>query len=336
MKASPSRISTFLLIFVVSTTLGAMPSPAQCGSAGDFDPNSLSWRRLVFEGKQAMGKARTQIQLEALTAEEAATALIESPHGGVEIPENADVFRISADIKVKLLFERKKWKGWVWFLPDEGTALQRVRHKPGKGASDKRLRYGPDGVYRRRAEPKNKREAELGADDWTKVWNAFYGYGKGRTGCGRISDPLVLFYVVSTVGMSEGYEFAVCVFNKKELYRVVLQGAGTERLEVDFTEKRGGRSINRVKRRLDALKIRLRPRLQDPGPKEPEAFEFMGLTGDLQILLDPQTGIPVGVKGELPVVGKTQFKLTEVTLIDNTAKQARRPTEDLAGRLPDP
>ncbi len=333
MKASPSRISTFLLMFLVFAHLGAVPSQGQCGSAGDFDRSSLSWRRLVFEGKQAMGKARTQVQLEALRAEDAATALIDSPHGEVEIPGNADVLLISTEIEAKFLFERKKWKGWVWFLPDDGTALQRIRHKPGKGASDKRLRYGPDGVYRRRAEPKNKREAELGADNWTKVWNAFYGYGKSRTDCGRISDPLVLFYVVSTVGMSEGYEFEVCVFNKKELYRVVLQSAGTERLEVDYTEKRG-QSKNRVKRRLDALKIRLRPRLKDPSLKEPEAFEFMGLTGDLQILLDPQTGIPVGVRGELPVAGKTDFKLSEVNLTADTGKQARRLTENLAGRLP--
>ena len=218
-----------------------------------------------------MGKARTQIELGMLTAEDASAAMMESPHGEIAIPENSDVLLISADIEAKLLFERKKWQGRVWFLPGDGTALQRNRHKPGKGASDKRLRYGPEGVYRRRAEPNNRREAELGADEWTKVRNAFYGYGKGRADCAPISDPLVLFYVVSAVGMTDGRELEFCAFNKKELYRVVIQSAGTERLKVDVTEKRG-RSTRRVKRRLDALKIHLKPRLQAPGPQEPTAF----------------------------------------------------------------
>ena len=332
MKASPSGIPTFFLIFMVLAWPGAVLSGGQPRSMGDFDRDSVSWQRLVFEGRQAMGKARTQIRLEALTARDASAALIRSPHGEVAIPDNADVLLISAEIEAKLLFERKKWYGRVWFLSDDGTALQRIRHKPGKGASDKRLRYGPDGVYRRRAEPNNKREAELGADNWTKVRNAFFGYGKGGADCARISDPLVLFYAVSAVGMSQGHELDLCVFNKKELYLVELKSTDTERVEVDVTEKRG-QSSKRVKRRVDALRIRLKPSLRDPGLKEPTGFEFMGLTGDLEILLDPQTGVPVGVRGELPVVGKTNFKLTEVTLTDGAGQQAQHRNEALAKGL---
>ena len=62
----------------------------------------------------------------------------------------------------------------------------------------------------------------------------------------------------------------------------------------------------------------------------------MGLTGDLQIFLDAETGIPVGVRGELPVVGKTDFKLTEVTLKDGAGQQASRRTKVSAKGLPQP
>ena len=72
------------------------------------------------------------------------------------------------------------------------------------------------------------------------------------------------------------------------------------------------------------------------GSELPEAFEFMGLTGGFQILLDPHTGIPIGVRGELRVAGRPDFKLTEVVLTDDTRKQARRRIEDLAGRLQRP
>ncbi len=127
-------------MLMLSVGVMAMPSWARAKSGGDFDQNRVSWKRLVFEGKKAMGSASTRVLLESLTVAEAAPALIESPHGAVAIPSNADVLLMTADIEARLLFERKKWEGRVWFLPTDGTALQRIRHKPGKGAGDKRYR----------------------------------------------------------------------------------------------------------------------------------------------------------------------------------------------------
>lgn len=319
MKASPKRNLAFFFMLMLSVGVMANSSWAPPKSEGDFDQNRVSWKRLVFEANKAMGSASTRVLLESLTVAEAAPALIESPHGAVAIPADADVLLMTAAIEAHLLFERKKWEGRVWFLPTDGTALQRTRHKPGKGASDKRYRYGPEGVYRRRAEPKDKQEAKLSVDAWSKVRNSYYDHGTGRIDCAQISDPLVLLYVVSATGMSEGRELEVCVFNKKELYRVTLETAGTEQVRVDFNQKQG-RSAERVNTELNVLKIRLRPRPQDPNLKNPQAFEFIGLSGDIQILLDPRLGIPVGIRGELPVVGQTDFKLTEVSLIGGSKK----------------
>ena len=52
----------------------------------------------------------------------------------------------------------------------------------------------------------------------------------------------------------------------------------------------------------------------DPENRKREAFELLGLEGDLGILVDPASGIPLQIRGDVPGAGGMEFNLTAVTL----------------------
>ncbi len=44
------------------------------------------------------------------------------------------------------------------------------------------------------------------------------------------------------------------------------------------------------------------------------AFEFLGLSGDVEIFADPQLRIPVAVRGRVPRAGRTTVQIHEMKI----------------------
>ena len=318
---TPASIYSFVLSIFISVF--AITSWAQPELHKNLNSRQVVWRTLVLEGEKTIGHATARIILKPLSAEDAEKTLIARPGGREVTTQSVPVLLMEANVNVSFLFTHKQWTGRAWFLPKNATALQRIKHKPGQKGSYKLYRHAIDGVYRKRAKPKDAQEAKLAPEQWSRVSESFFPYGKNRSNCSSVSDPLLLLYIIAASEFSEGDKRDVCIFNKKALYQATLNAIGQERVKVDFS-KRHVRGISQVNGEIVALKVLLTARPMNPQAKNLEAFEFMGFEGDVQILLTPDSLIPIRLSGKLPRLGHADFNLTEVILthpIDESEKR---------------
>ncbi len=269
----------------------------------------VPWERLVFEDANALTSVRTAITVASLSAEEAGTLLIAAP-GGDGLPVAGErALALSADIEAdNRLLADKSWRGLVWIRPD-GTALQRIRDKRAPDRNRRTYRFTPTGVFRIRAEPDGAAEEDAPPASWTDITEKTFSYGAGARDCARVSDPAALLFLLSRdpPAASEGAR-RECVFNKKTLYRAEIEPAGHEAVSADHAEERDGarRSVEGTRRAL-RLRIRARPL---GAPDADERFEFLGIEGDVELLLEEPSGLPLRIRGRIPDFGDADFALT--------------------------
>ena len=305
------RALSLTLLLVVSSSSWA---PASSGL--ELDPSRVGWSRLLFRASEAKAKVSIEVRLSSVSPLALEAALItdagrEAPPAG-EAPLEAEAVLMTATMSLPKF--DKVYRTEVWFLPGDAAALQRRRDKIGKEGSRKTFRYFTDGVGRVRVDPDSRREAKLAPETWTRRVNHFYPYPADRAGCAAPSDPAVLLFIVSAITLSEAEAPPeICVFNKKTPYRVRLRAAASRPYEASFTEIRQD-TRHRVNREIAVLKVRLEATSHYRGDLEPDPFEFFELSGDIEILLDAASRVPVKVSGEISGIGKVEFFLTEVTL----------------------
>lgn len=274
--------------------------------AGGVSPDALQglpWRSLVFEGQRHFIKTRIEASLERLRTDEALPALVASPQGKPVSPGGAEIVVINTKSAAEGPFVGGEQRDMtVWFDPVSGAALQRDRLRGGRKSDRKLYRFTEEGVYRLRRKPKDQREAALPPEGWTRTKESFYPYPAQAKDCRGITEASVLLYKLSVMPLTDSdVGPSMCVFHQQQVHRVTVQHRGEERLEVDYGQ--GSRQITAVKLALEAR--RLAPEQSD------EHFAFLGLEGEIEILLAEDSRIPVRVSGTLPRVGSVSFDLKE-------------------------
>ncbi len=307
----------FLAALAVTSVLVAPGNEAFASSALELDPAHIPWSRLVFQAASGIASAETEVRLAPVSAVRLKSSLLTvANEPSPSLPE-ADALMLSvvtnASSKLPLMRD-KTWDTQVWFRPGNASALQRTRLKTGNDPDAKTFRHLPNGVQRVRAEPKNSDEAKRPPDAWSKTRSTFHPYGPARADCPQVLDPAALFYVLSAIEMSQGDPpLTLCVFNKKALYQVDIHAAGSERMPVSYTQRRGA-TEERVETETEVLTIAISSRPLEPVAQKPEPFEFFEMRGDVQISFDPASRLPVQVRGTVKNIGETTFRLSESDL----------------------
>ena len=297
------RAHLLFLFLVIGTA-----SPASALSELDLDPSDVNWSRLVLQGEEG----RVEIVLrtppravaEALLTTDLALGMIED--------EDPTVMLMTASLAGD--DPDQIYRTEAWFAGEDATAFQRTRDKTGGTGNRKTFRYFTDGVQRIRVDPRNRNEGRLPVEQWTRVKEHFFTYGPGRSDCPAALDPTALLYAISAGAVSDADDgaFEVCVFNKKALFRVQVRVSGSESVQASYAEIEGG-SQNQVARAISARRIVLKA-VPDPAAKrEPDPFEFFEMRGDIEILLDPSSRVPLKISGEVSGYS-VAFSLTEVAL----------------------
>ena len=109
-----------------------------------------------------------------------------------------------------------------------------------------------------------------------------------------------------------GDKIQVPVFSRNHLIlvEVTVEGVGKARVDYVETSPSGKR---KVKKTVEALRLKIDSRHLDPDSDEGD-FEFLGLRGDVEILLDKTTRVPLQVSGRVPVAGSVHIRLQRVVL----------------------
>ncbi len=304
------KVITRPAIVAVIVALLFLPGPV---AAAPMDPGKLRWNGLEMKAANSLGEVTVKLRLKKKAD---SAALQRSEIEGSPVLESGDraVLLLSVDISASLLLNRKQWHGQTWVLEQSGAALQRIRFKPGRSGSYKRFRYAEAGVYRKRSEPKGRRETRLPPERWSRIKNSFYPYAPAHRDCPMVSDPLALLYLIPASGLHQGGILELCVFNKHGIYRVTLAADGTEPVKVGFPDQSLPSPGGGV-REIAGQRVRLTATPLNPGNENLDPFEFIGLEGEIEFVFDPATGLPLLIRGVLPGAGPSELRLTRVDLV---------------------
>jgi hypothetical protein len=204
-----------------------------------------------------------------------------------------------------------------WIDPPGAAALQRIRLRQGSDFWQKSYRFTRNGVYRLRKKPQNAGEKKLAADQWTKVRNHFYAYGETAKDCQQILEPASLLSIVSADKViRSSFPLHLCVFNKKQVHRATATVGGRLRTHVNYLQpSEPGRP--RRDADIEAIKISFQTRCLASENETPEQFSFLGLKGNFDILVDPESGLPVRVSGKAATFGEMTLRLHAVEFVQN-------------------
>ncbi len=233
--------------------------------------------------------------------------LIERP--GVLQPEpKSSVYRLTVETRLRWFLSSKTWTGELWVQPDL-IPLQRTRLKIGPQGDYKIYRYAQQGVYRIRYQPEDLNQSLETPETWKLAHEAFYPFPQTLSGdCSLISDPYAILLLLA----QERLPKTLCIFNKEGIYRVSFAPSGSQPLQADYRLKQS--KMRRVQAFIQAERILIHPLPLEAGGKDKEPFEFLGMEGDIVLLRDPKTHLPLQIEGEVPGFGQAKLQLTQVKL----------------------
>ena len=317
MNGNKLKRTLFLLFTVFILCLGFFVRSPRAQTVSDLklEPDQVVWTALLFQADSFFVTVAIEVRLASLCSDEVLPSLMPSPQGLQIEPSGPTIHRLTVDTTIDPLFGATvRLKNQIWFDPKLASALQRIRLRRGQDDFEKTCRFTETGVYRLRREPLGKKEVLLAPDQWTDVKASFYPYDLSQTGCRCVSESSIIPYIIAAGGLSQqSGPTNLCVFHKKLLHQVQLVSMGLESVEVDYTEKAQQR-VTPKQGTLEVMNLGLRARALNTIPGEDESFSFLGLKGEIFLLVDTRSGVPVQITGDIPTFGRVDFKLREVWL----------------------
>ena len=309
-QGSMRFVSTRLL--ALTTLLIPMLSPfgfadAMAMEALVLDPSRVSWTQARFKASKLFVSTKTTVDLKKISGPEVASTLIASGK-----PQD---LKLAGSDGLYMKLHAKYWGRDVvtrsWIEPDNAQALQRLTTESEDRQRYKFYRFTDSGVFRVRKKPRDNEE-DLSAEKWTDVSDRFYDYPAGGGNRPVVTLPIGIFYVLATAELNApGDKIEVPVFSTKYFNLVTITVEGTTRFKADYKETSASGRRNKVNNRVDALRISLRPRVIGTGEID---FYFLGLKGDVDVVLDKKHRVPLQLNGEVEKVGDLEINLDRLVL----------------------
>jgi hypothetical protein len=280
-----------------------------------LDVKRIPWTHLTFEAKSFMADVTAQLQLESMPADDVNAVLLFNKQGDALPIPSTGAYKLTSNTLMDIIGKSPiKMDNQVWFDPGDATAFGRVRLRLGEDEQKKEYRFTQQGVFRHRKEPKDDQEAKQGPDKWTDEVDTFYAYDLPELGCTNVSERLLLVYIASTAEELENDKpLSLCIFGKRQLFRVQLSSAGIENVEVDYVEKKQ-QTEQRRQGKIKAHKIVLESRPLKSDLEKVENFSFLGFQKNIAFFIEPASNLPIQLSGEIPRAGKSTLKLQKVLL----------------------
>ncbi len=297
---SPRRLTRGLPLGLALLTLGA---PLSAWAEG-FDPSRVGWTEAAYRAKKMGFSANTEVKLETLQATAVASELITSSEGQAVGAEGDELVVVS--MRTRGLGQNSLAR--LFLQPGDGTILQRDQVDSGKKKRYRAYRYTAEGVYRLTRRPKSGEESQPDTS-WSERDEHYDAYPSWAGDDLVVTEPGAIFYLAAAAALEKtGDVFQCPAYSRNKLLLVELKVLGSENIKVDYSV--GGK---RVKKTVSALRISIDASHLDPGSDESN-MEFLGLRGDVELFLDPESRVPLAVTGRVPVAGKVTVRLQSVVL----------------------
>lgn len=271
-QTGPARHLAGLLLLTI-----ALPA---CGLANAVD-SLPGWREVSFEQHSAWGTARSTISIVARNDDQLGAVW---------------VLRAQESIAENRAQETQQ------MAPGSGYLLRRSRLTSGKNTRLKEYQYATDRLARIRREPDSSPGSPPAR--WPVSSRRAISYPALEEGS-TLTSMHALLLLADRVMDAADRATTVYVHGDLNFYRVRLAVIGEEEVEVDYSLA-GGQQ--RIKGARTAIVVGLQVDSVGTPQGDPE-FSLLGLGGRVSILLDGQSRLPLQVRGEAPLVGRTYVNL---------------------------
>ena len=303
-----------LLLFVQFTGSRAFAgasdtTSSRCGKIEFY--KDVSWRELYFQGGKGFTRLAASVRLRS-SRKFCPCELTDTLSGFITCPlEGEDLKVLSVETTLSTLIPpQEEYAQHVWFNTKASGALQRIRWKKGPHPWVKAYRWGEKGVSRLKIQPASPSEVTKNPGIWTKKRRSFFGYSRGAEDCPTISEPTLLFYLLSSIDTKRSrFPLELCVFGKKELHLVTVRLVKLKPLKISF-ESYGLQGERRIEKNIRPLVFFITASPDEENEEGRETFSLLGLREDIYIFLDPETRLPVRVIGKTKKFGDMVLALT--------------------------
>jgi hypothetical protein len=312
----PGETTRYLVLMqVLVVVLASLSHTATAESHTDtITLSSPNWRNLELRYAGMIGTVTTRITLGKRPATEIAPTLADVPQQMSPRLPSPRIEELVVNNTIELLLGAGiEILTRLWFNEDDGLPLQLVWMRQSNDPSRKLYRFGSNQVYRLRSEPGNRTETGLPPGYWSQFSKSFYSLPEPDSECPAVLESSQLLLLLSGQHqMPDGPAVELCVFDRKQVYRVELRTLGRVQVDADYLQIAAGQKT-RVRRSLEALQIAITSRPLEGTKEGVEPFSFLGLEGEIQLLLSEPGRIPLRVRGHVPGFGMLNLGLKKLT-----------------------
>jgi len=314
MVAQPShkRCVIFFSILLIALLSPFVSVAADKIHSLSVDKTNVPWKHLSFRGKELFVKLAAEVELTSQTKTELDAAFISSPQGIPIGAKESGAFIINTKISVKSAFlPNVTLQNVAWFDPTTLSAMQYVRQRTGLKDVKKTYRFTDKGVFKFTRQSLDKKEALQIPEKWSGVKERFYPYIPAKIGCLDITVPMPILYFISASKISDFKKtVTICVFNKKEVIYLDIQEESVESIQLEHAEIKGDQ-VSQRNTLTPTHVLSLKARSITTG-KAIDNFTFVGLQGNIKMYIDPESRIPVQLKGDYKGLGEVNLKLHQM------------------------
>lgn len=297
------RLSLFPVLAALTCFTAGMAG-AEATAPATLDPQRPRWSALEFTATKFFLSASSRIEVRQLPASALGSELRTPPLGhAVAAP--------AAVIEVTYTSEGAGHDSVtrLWIDPADGAALQRRQSDRGSRLRERIYRYTDIGAWHYTRWPATQSETSLPAQQWTRIEEGLRAYPQAVQGQ-RITEPSALLWMIAAANLSRpGDRLDTLAFSGRSVSRVTIEVTGRRKTGLRYQERRTNSSRSDS---IDALVLRLGAvRIDDPS--DTEDFELLGLRGNLELLLDPETRAVLELRGQAKLLGRITVRLTAMT-----------------------
>ena len=277
--------------------------------------DKASWTDLTFTGSKFFTSIKIKIQLEPGELSSSASA----QKTGTDLADYSEAENDSKLLTLKWsltgILAQGQYEVNVWFKTADGLPYKRIRSRYDDDPWVKNYYWEDKGVRRHKIKPGDSAENKQPSTKWTDRKEHFYKYPTESAGCGSVSDPSLIFYLLSTLDPDTLQDSKkICVFGKKQVHRLTIRQEKSSPIEVSFKAQASSQKEETIKEQITPLVYSIKTTPLAPEKMEPEKFSLLGLHKNIRIYMDPEKLIPVRISGTNDSIGKLDLELQNAVL----------------------
>lgn len=269
-----------------------------------LDPDRIGWTHIGLKASKFFLTATTGFNV---SVSESGCISLLSPDQGQPVSAGADTAVVNIDSQGLGVDS----KAVLWMDARTGAALQYSVLDHGRRNRQRSYRYTDIGAFHWTRYPAEGEE-KAPVNTWSTTGSGMRDYPAAAAG-EKIIDPVGLLYIIAASDMSRpGDSIDLVIYARRRLARLTIT---TDRF-VDLDEATKGNEFARMltasSHSKKALLFRLTPRAMTE--TDDMEFNFLGLSRDIEIVLDSDTRLPLRISGKARIVGKLSIELQAATL----------------------